>query len=71
MNVKVECVLNGEKIRDMIIKDSNFVDVVLSVDAYLIKRCIISEMQNIKSEPGVILKFDSGYVKIYYTTEDY
>lgn len=71
MNVKVEYVLNGENIRDMIITDSNFIDVALSLDSYLIKKGIISEMENIKSEPGVILKFDSGYIKIYYTTEDY
>ena len=71
MNVKVEYALDGENIRDAIIKDSNFIDVVLSLDSYLIKKGIISEMENIKSDPGVILKFDSGYIKVYYTTEDY
>lgn len=71
MNVKVEYVLNGEKNRDMIIKDCNFIDVVLSLDSYLIRKGIISEMEKINSEPGVILKFDSGYIKIYFTTEDY
>lgn len=71
MNVKVEYSFGDENTNDMIISDSNFIDVVLSLDSYLIKKGIISEMENIKSEPGVILKFDSGYIKIYYTTEDY
>lgn len=71
MNVKVEYSFGDENTNDMIISDSNFIDVVLSLDSYLIKKGIISEMENIKSEPGVILKFDSGYIKVYYTTEDY
>ena len=71
MNVKVEYSFGDENTNDMIIRYSNFIDVVLSIDSYLIKKGIISEMENIKSEPGVILKFDFGYIKVYYTTEDY
>lgn len=70
MNVKIEYSINDESAREMIVNDGNFIDVVLSADSYLVKKGIISDMEDLKTEPGVLLKFETGFIKIFYTMED-